>query len=118
MEEKILNLMKSLDISRDEALEIIADDEQIDKGAKLFEQSAEQKKASKKYTKVSKAVNAYGKKVERVRKADNDKRELIDILAESLAQLEIEHTVDNIEREINLLYNNRKFKIVLSAPRT
>ena len=110
--------MKSLDISRDEALEIIADDEQIDKGAKLFEQSAEQKKASKKYTKVSKAVNAYGKKVERVRKADNDKRELIDILAESLAQLEIEHTVDNIEREINLLYNNRKFKIVLSAPRT
>ena len=110
--------MKSLDISRDEALEIIADDEQIDKGVKLFEQSAEQKKASKKYTKVSKAVNAYGKKVERVRKADNDKRELIDILAESLAQLEIEHTVDNIEREINLLYNNRKFKIVLSAPRT
>lgn len=118
MEEKILNLMKNLDISRDEALEIIADDEQIDKGAKLFEQSAEQKKASKKYTKVSKAVNAYGKKVERVRKADNDKRELINILAESLGQLEIVHTVDNIEREINLLYNNRKFKIVLSAPRT
>lgn len=110
--------MKSLDISRDEALEIIADDEQIDKGVKLFEQSAEQKKASKKYTKVSKAVNAYGKKVERVRKADNDKRELINILAESLGQLEIEHTVDNIEREINLLYNDRKFKIVLSAPRT
>ena len=110
--------MKTLDVSREEALEIIADDEQIDKGVKLFEQSAEQKKASKKYTKVSKAVNAYGKKVERVRKADNDKRELINILAESLAQLEIEHTVDNIEREINLLYNNRKFKIVLSAPRT
>ena len=118
MEEKILNLMKSLDISRDEALEIIADDEQIDKGVKLFEQSAEQKKASKKYTKVSKAVNAYGKKVERVRKADNDKRELIDILAESLAQLEINHDVTNLEREILLTYNNRKFKIVLSAPRT
>ena len=118
MEEKILNLMKSLDISRDEALEIIADDEQIDKGVKLFEQSVEQKKASKKYTKVSKAVNAYGKKVDRVRKADLDKRKLIEILAESLGQLEINHYVTNIEREILLTYNNRKFKIVLSAPRT
>ena len=110
--------MKSLDISRDEALEIIADDEQIDKGVKLFEQSAEQKKASKKYTKVSKAVNAYGKKVERVRKEDKDKRYLINMLAESLGQLEIDHDVTNIEREILLNYNNRKFKIVLSAPRT
>lgn len=110
--------MKTLDISRDEALEIIADDEQIDKGVKLFEQSAEQKKASKKYTKVSKAVNAYGKKVERVRKEDKDKRYLINILAESLGQLEINHDVTNIEREILLNYNDRKFKIVLSAPRT
>lgn len=113
--------MKTLDISRDEALEIIADDEQIDKGVKLFEQTKEQKQASKKYTKVSKevkAVNAYGKKTTVNRKADLDKRKLIEILAESLGQLEINHDVTNIEREILLTYNDRKFKIVLSAPRT
>lgn len=110
--------MKSLDVSRDEAIEILQDDEKIDKGEKLFEQSKEQKQASKKYTKVSKAVNAYGKTVTRVRKADEDKRKLIEILAESLGQLEINHYVTNIEREILLNYNNRNFKIILSAPRT
>ena len=110
--------MKSLDISREEALELINDDEKIDKGQKLFEQTAEQKKATKKYSSVSKAVNAYGKSVTRNRKADDDKRHLINVLAESLGQLEINHEVSNIEREINLVYNDRKFKIVLSAPRT
>lgn len=118
MEEKIKKLMKSLEISREEAIELIKDDEQIDKGAKLFEQTKEQKQASKKYTSVSKAVNAYGKTVTRTRKADEDKRYLINALAESLAQLDIDHDVSNIEREINLVYNDRKFKIVLSAPRT
>lgn len=118
MEEKIKKLMKSLDISREEALELINDDEKIDKGQKLFEQTAEQKKATKKYSSVSKAVNAYGKSVTRNRKADDDKRYLINVLAESLGQLEINHEVTNIEREINLVYNDRKFKIVLSAPRT
>lgn len=118
MEEKIKKLMKSLDISREEALEIINDDEKIDRGQKLFEQTAEQKKATKKYSSVSKAVNAYGKSVTRNRKADDDKRYLINVLAESLGQLEINHEVSNIEREINLVYNDRKFKIVLSAPRT
>ena len=110
--------MKNLDVTRDEAIEILQDDEKIDKGEKLFEQSKEQKQASKKYTKVSKAVNAYGKAVTRVRKADEDKRHLINVLAESLAQLEIDHEVTNNEREIFLNYNDRKFKIVLSAPRT
>ena len=118
MEEKIQKLMKSLEITREEALELIEDDRKIDKGEKLFEQSAEQKKATKKYTSVAKAVNAYGKTVTRTRKADDDKRYLINALAESLAQLEINHDVTNIEREINLIYNDRKFKIVLSAPRT
>ena len=45
--------MKTLEVSREEALEIIADDEQIDKGVKLFEQSAEQKKASKTKKKIN-----------------------------------------------------------------
>lgn len=113
--------MEKLDVSRDEAIEILQDDEKIDKGQKLFEQTKEQKQASKKYTKVSKevkAVNAYGKKTTVNRKADLDKRKLIEILAESLGQLEINHDVTNIEREILLNYNDRNFKIILSAPRT
>lgn len=118
MEKRIEFLMKSLDVSRDEALEIIKCDDEIDKGVKHFEQTKEQKQATKKYTKVSKAVNAYGKTVTRERKPDNDKRFLINALAESLAQLEIKTDITNIEREIILNYNDRKFKIVLSAPRS
>ena len=110
--------MKSLDISREDAIELLQFDEDVDKNKVKDNLTIEQKKAVKKYTKVSKAVNAYGKTVTRTRKADDDKRYLINALAESLAQLEINHDVTNIEREINLIYNDRKFKIVLSAPRT
>ena len=46
-EEQIQKMMKALGISREEALEVIADDKRIDKGEKLFELSAEQEKASK-----------------------------------------------------------------------
>lgn len=47
MEEEILKLMTKLDISREEALEILEDDKKIDKGEKLFELSKEQEKVAK-----------------------------------------------------------------------
>jgi hypothetical protein len=40
--------MQTLDISEQEALELIEDDEKIDKGEKLFELTDEQKANSKK----------------------------------------------------------------------
>lgn len=118
MEDRIKNLMDLLECSREEALDIIQADEEIDKGAKHFELSKEQKQAEKKMRNCSKAVNAYGKTVTRERKADEDKRFLISKLAELVEQTATTHSVDNIEREINFVYNNRKFKIVLSAPRS
>ena len=48
MTKQVENLMKALDITEEEALQVIADDKAIDKGEKLFELSAEQEKASKK----------------------------------------------------------------------
>lgn len=110
--------MKSLDLTREEAIELLNYDDDVDHNKVKDNLTKEQKQAVKKYTNVTRAVNAYGKTVTRTRKADDDKRYLINALAESLAQLEINHDVTNIEREINLVYNDRKFKIVLSAPRT
>lgn len=118
MEEKIAKMMKSLDLTREEAIELLNYDDDVDHNKVKDNLTKEQKQAVKKYTNVTRAVNAYGKTVTRTRKADDDKRYLINALAESLAQLEINHDVTNIEREINLVYNDRKFKIVLSAPRT
>lgn len=121
MEEKISNLMKLLDISREEALDIIKCDEEIEHNKKMdFDLTAEQEKNAKKMrTTGQRAVDAYGKVRTRERKADPDKRFLIECINKALENAVVDNLdVTNIEREINFKYNDRKFKIVLSAPRT
>ena len=125
-EEKIHQLMMKLDINRNEAIELMYADKRIDKGEKLFELSQEGKQVEKQMRQADRAVNAYGKKVQRERKADDDKRFLIDTLVWALTT-DIEHSGDNVcaenvniinpEREIEFTYNGKKYKIVLSAPR-
>ena len=125
-EEKIHQLMIKLDISRNEAIELMCADKAIDKGEKLFELSQEGKQVEKQMRQADRAVNAYGKKVQRERKADDDKRFLIDTFVWALTT-DIEHSGDNVyaenvniinpEREVEFIYNGKKYKIVLSAPR-
>ena len=105
----VKKLMKKLGCTEAEALEIIADDEAIDKGAKLFELSAEQKKASKEATRADSKPRS--KPTAREKKVDLDKREIIQTLDDALCDL-----VD--ECEIVFRFNERKYKIVLSCPRT
>lgn len=47
--ELVKHHMKVLDIPEAEAIQLVMDDKAIDKGEKLFELSAEQKKVAKKY---------------------------------------------------------------------
>ena len=120
MNEQIAHLMKTLDLTEDEAREMLADDEKIEKGADLFPLTAEQEKASKKARATGTRAYTFTK---RERKADNDKRELIDLLLYALEFCGIPHEISNItktnpERQIDFVYNDRKFRIVLSAPRT
>ena len=116
MNEQIQKLMKTLNISEEEARQVIEDDRRIDKGEKLFELSAELEAGAKK------ARQADRKKtdtpVKRERKADNEKGELIAVIAEALETAGAEINITNKEREIELRYNDRKFKVVLSAPRS
>ena len=116
MENRIEQMMKTLDCTREEALQVLEDDKKIDKGEKLFQLSAELEKGAKKARQADRKVTVYDFKT-RQRKADNDKAELVEIIAESLRQLEIIPTVTNKEREMEFVYNGRKFKVVLSAPR-
>lgn len=123
---KIELLMEKLDLTEDEAIQLMADDKAIDKGEKLFELSQEGKQVEKQMRQADRAVNAYGKKVQRERKADDDKRFLIDTFVWALTT-DIEHSGDNVyaenvniinpEREVEFTYNGKKYKIVLSAPR-
>lgn len=116
-EQKINDLMRKLSISRDEAIDIVNADNEIEKGEKLFELTDEQKAVEKKMRSVGKKVDAYGKTTERKRKADEDKRKLIEVINESLSQIDINAEVTNIERQLDFVYNGRNFRIVLSAPR-
>ena len=47
--ELVKHHMKALDIPEAEAIQLVIDDKSVDRGEKLFELSAEQKKVAKKY---------------------------------------------------------------------
>lgn len=125
MSNQIENLVRVLGVSVDEAKEIVEADHRIDKGENPFPLSPEQEKASKKARSVAKSPTAYNF-TKRERKADEDKRFLIDSIVWLLTEEEscgdhihaTEIDVINPEREVEFVYNNRKFKIVLSCPRS
>lgn len=112
---QIQELMQKLDLTEAEAKQLITDDAAIDKGADLFPLSQEQKKAEKKMRAAGRAPTAY-KFTKRERKADSDKREIIGLLLDRLD--EYNPIVVNPEREFVFIYNDKKYKIVLSAPRS
>lgn len=118
MEDKIKCLMENLGCDYETAKQVVLDDERIDKGEKLFEQTAEQKANSKKYRQGDRKPTVY-KLDKRERKADADKRQLIALLCASVGEVaDNEPTVSNIERQIDFEFKGRKFRIVLSAPRS
>jgi hypothetical protein len=117
-DKRVDELVETLGCSIKEAEEIIKADEEIDKGAKLFEQTQEQKQASKQYRQGERKATVY-KLDKRERKADEDKRKLVELIAAAVAMVtENAPTVTNIERQIDFEFNGRKFRVVLSAPRT
>ena len=118
MEERIKLIMKNLECSREEAIQVIKDDEAIDKGEKMFELSKEQKKASKQAR--STGTKAETERKPREKKIDSEKREIIQALDEAIVNICdcAEITITNAERQIDWTTSDgRKFRVVLSAPR-
>lgn len=124
-EKRIALLMKQLDISRDEAIEVLKEDSEIDKGAELFELTPEQKQVEKKMRQADRKVTAYSWKP-RERKPNEVKRELINYLNSFLIDFVHDHDencidddvlITNPERQIDFTYKNVRYRIVLSAPR-
>ena len=120
-EQNVYNNLRKMGLTDEEAKEVISADKAIDKGEKLFELTEEQKQVEKKYknTHTRTVKTAYGQTQTKERKTDTDKRMLIDALVEKLENYADSGTVNitNAEREIELMFHDRKFKIVLSAPR-
>ena len=115
--DKVQEIMELLGCDEQTAKQVVADDQAIDKGEKLFEQTAEQKANSKKYRQGDRKKPIVLTK--RERKADLDKRKLVEMLAASVNLVaDNEPTVTNVERQIDFEFNGRKFRVVLSAPRS
>lgn len=117
-EKKIAQLMKTLGITREEAIEVIEYDKAVDKMSMKelnATMSAEEKKILRELTQVDRKKS--DTPVKRERKADNDKGSLMELLQNALADSVSNLVVTNKEREMEFTYQDRKFRLTLSAPR-
>lgn len=111
-ETEIQKMMKNLDLTREEAIQLLQDDAD-DVSVEL---TAEQKKVVKQMSQGDRKKETAPRK--RERKVDNTKRYLMMGIADALADV-CGGAVDvlNPERELTFIYNGEKFKVVLSKPR-
>ena len=121
MTEQIAKMMKALDISEEEALQLVEDDKRIDKGEKLFELTKEQQKASKdaRATGTKKPTVYKFDTSKKKRKENPTKQDLIQCVANALGEFgATDLDITNKEREMIFFVDGTKYKIVLSAPRS
>jgi hypothetical protein len=114
MEEKIQKLMKSLNISREEAIELMEEDRAIDRGEKLYELPKELQAGAKK------ARQADRKKTEtkREKKPKPEKEEICSAMMDGLRELGVgEFEILNAEREFIFHKDGVKYKVTLACPR-
>ena len=112
---KVAALMK-LGMSKEEALQVIADDADIDHGkSKDFDLSAEQQKIARKYTRTG---TRKGGTTAKPRKENPDKREIISVIDDALWPLvNNDLKVTNPERQIDFEYNGNSYSITLTQHR-
>lgn len=118
--KRIELFQKNLDLSYEEACQLLYDDKAIDKINSTKELNSdltpEQRKVVKQVKNVSKG--ATGKQSQpKERKIDDDKKLLIAEIANFLQTLGAETEIENDQKIIRLIFNNRKFKLDLSATR-
>ena len=108
--------LKNLGLTDEEIADVVDTDRRIDKGEKLFELPKELEQGAKK---ARMAGNCKGyTKTEKVKKVDEDKKFLMEKITDELSNYAEHFTIINAERELLLTYNGKKYKVVLSCPRS
>lgn len=117
--EKQIEALKILGLTEEDVADVIECDKRIEKGEKLFELPEELEKGAKKARSAGNC-KGYTKPTNREKKVDNEKRAIIQCMTEIAENLADNGTVNltNAEREFDFIYKGRKFKIVLSCPRS
>ena len=117
MEERIQKLMKSLNISREEAIELMEEDKRIDRGEKLYELDPELEKGAKKARQADRKKSDTPTK--RERKPKPEKAEICSAMMEGLTKLGVaDFNITNPEREFVFVHNGTKYKVTLACPRS
>ena len=114
LEEKIQKLMKSLNISREEAIELMEEDKAIDRGEKLYELPKELQAGAKK----ARQADRKKTEVKREKKPKPEKEELCSAMMDGLRELGVgEFEILNPEREFIFHKDGVKYKVTLACPR-
>lgn len=127
-EEQITKMMKSLDLTREEAIELIKDDMEIDKMSVkecTSDMSEEQKKAAKAATITTGEKKKSSTPVKRERQKDEVKIEIISIVAQNLSRCTFGDDLNSIEdisivkpeKEITFTVNGEEYSITLTKHR-
>lgn len=115
--EQLNRIMQILKVSKAEALQIIADDQAIDRGERMsFDLSKEQEKQAKKYANVT-THKASANAKPRERKPDEEKESIIVDLAQFLQDKYGNATITNKNNEIQFTLHENHYKIKMSKTR-
>ena len=115
MEQQIAKLMKSLGISREEAIELMEEDKRIDRGEKLYELAPELQAGAKK----ARQADRKKTEVKREKKAKPEKAEICSAMMDGLRKLGVgEFEITNAEREFIFHKDGVKYKVTLACPRS
>ena len=106
--------MRKQGYTEEEIADMLKCDQEIDRGANLFPLSAELEQGAKKARRADRTDTP--KKPTRAE--DKDKRHLLRLLQGGLGEQVADLTEVNPEREFLFTYGGKKYKVVLSAPRT
>lgn len=113
MEDLIKKYMEKYECSREEAIEIIKDDEETDSmsvGQINAELTPEQREAVKDTTRTS---SGKSKNTTKERKADEEKRMIINSLLEAVKQIDSNAEATKIEKEINFTIGENHYSVSL-----
>ena len=108
--------MRKQGFTEEEIADMLKCDKEIDKGVKLFELAEDLKPGAKKARRADRTDTP--KKAVREKKEDTDKATLLHLLQCGVGENAENLEIVNPEREFLFTYNGRKFKVVLSAPRS
>ena len=110
-------LMQILKCSEAEAIEIMTADKRIDQGEKLFELDPELEAGAKKARQADRKPT---ERKPREKKHDADKRILLEQLVNAVESSPVyaQTEIANAEREFSFTFRGRKYKVVMSCPRS